>query len=40
MNELFNYRCKSCGHAWTWAYVFVVRCPKCKQSGGDKEKAD
>jgi hypothetical protein len=26
----FEYRCALCGHTWNWAYLFVVRCPRCK----------
>lgn len=33
MKDMFNYQCKSCGHSWSWAYLFIIKCPKCKQYG-------
>jgi len=34
VKEVFNYQCNKCGHMWTWAYLFVIKCPKCKQYAG------
>jgi predicted ATP-dependent serine protease len=37
VKEAFNYQCQNCGHVWTWGYLFVIRCPKCKQYRGFRE---
>jgi predicted ATP-dependent serine protease len=33
MKDMFNYECKHCGHTWSWAYLFVLKCPKCRHYG-------